>query len=344
MKSKPHIKNFNNPDVVTKGWYIAASSHDLASKQTKSIDLCGQKIVLFRGEDSKVRALDAYCPHMGTNLSIGKVDGNYIRCFFHHWAFDGTGDCRDIPCQSHIPSAAKTRSYAVDEKYGFIWIYPDSKVPAGVAEFDELKDQKTLAIPDRILERNCHHHICMMNGIDAQHLQTVHQLNIEMQLDLTPHQSGTVLDFTLSGKFPKTNFREKIAAAILGDSYTYTMRYAHGCIGLLTIMKNVKRIPPLHMIYAYVPLENGRTRIQPIYVAAQRSGILGRFKTRFLLWMTRMAYYFLRDEDGLIYDNIQFQPKALLPIDKPIVEYMNYVNKLEVSDWSNFKNIAASKY
>jgi hypothetical protein len=98
------------------------------------------------------------------------------------------------------------------------------------------------------------------------------------------------------------------------------------------------------MIYAYVPLENGRTRIQPIYVAAQRSGILGRFKTRFLLWMTRMAYYFLRDEDGLIYDNIQFQPKALLPIDKPIVEYMNYVNKLEVSDWSNFKNIAASKY
>ncbi|HBB30935.1 MAG TPA: aromatic ring-hydroxylating dioxygenase subunit alpha, partial [Cyanobacteria bacterium UBA8803] len=42
----------------------------------------------------------------------------------------------------------------------------------------------------------------------------------------------------------------------------------------------------------------------------------------------------LRDEDGEIYDNIRFHPKVLLSIDTPLVQYMEYVNKLEPSQWS----------
>ncbi len=328
------VSIFNNPSIIAKGWYIAYPSQALGVGQTQSVDLCGQRVVLFRGHDQQVRALDAHCPHMGTDLGIGRVDGNTIRCFFHHWAFDGEGRCCDIPCQSEIPAKAHIRSYATSEKYGFIWVYPDAIAPEPLTEFDELQGQAVIAIPDKPLERNCHHHICMMNGIDAQHLQTVHKLNIDMQLDLMPNSSGTILDFTLSGQFPHTTRREKVAHAVLGSRYSYTMRYANGCLGLLTIMKGVKRIPPLHMIYAYPPLTDGRTRIQPIYVAAQRPGPFGKLKTHFLLWLTRMAYYFLRDEDGLIYDNINFAPRTLLKIDQPIVEYMRYVNQLEPSAWS----------
>ena len=51
----------------------------------------------------------------------------------------------------------------------------------------------------------------MMNGIDAQHLQTVHKLNIKMDLSLEQNKSGNIIDFTLSGEFPRTTFREKIA-------------------------------------------------------------------------------------------------------------------------------------
>lgn len=54
-----------------------------------------------------------------------------------------------------------------------------------------------------------------------------------------------------------------------------------------------------------------------------------------LLLLTKLAYYFLRDEDGKIYDNIQSNPKIILSIDEPLVKYMNYVNKLEPSLWSN---------
>ena len=42
----------------------------------------------------------------------------------------------------------------------------------------------------------------------------------------------------------------------------------------------------------------------------------------------------LRDEDGKIYDNIQFKPKLLLSMDRPLAQYMEYVNQLEPSRWS----------
>jgi phenylpropionate dioxygenase-like ring-hydroxylating dioxygenase large terminal subunit len=93
---------FNNWNIVTKGWYIVCPSIKLANGKAKSFTICGQRIVIFRGEDGKVRALDAYCPHLGTDLGIGRVEGNFVRCFFHHWVFDGEGNCQHIPCQSAL--------------------------------------------------------------------------------------------------------------------------------------------------------------------------------------------------------------------------------------------------
>lgn len=326
---------FNNWNVVAKGWYIACSSRALPKIKAKSVEMCGQKITIFRGEDGQVRALDAYCPHLGTNLAIGKVEGNWIRCAFHHWAFDETGTCQNIPCQTEIPAKAKVQAYATEEKYGFIWIYPDAVAPEGVADFDELQGKEIIAQADIAFERSCHHHICMMNGIDAQHLKTIHHLDIKMDLSLQRSNLGTQIDFTMQGKFPQTTFRERLGQRLLGSTYEYSMRYAHGCLGLLTMMKNVRLFVPLHMIYAYTPIALGITRIQPIYVTEKRPGIFGYLLSKLLLFCTRSAYYMLRDEDGKIYDNIRFHPQLLLSIDRPLVEYMEYVNQLEPSQWSN---------
>ncbi|MEM1240864.1 MAG: Rieske 2Fe-2S domain-containing protein, partial [Cyanobacteria bacterium P01_H01_bin.26] len=62
---------FNNWDIVAKGWYLAATSKEIPIETVKSFDICGQRIALFRGSDGQVRALDAHCPHMGTDLGIG---------------------------------------------------------------------------------------------------------------------------------------------------------------------------------------------------------------------------------------------------------------------------------
>ena len=50
-------------------------------------------MIVFRGEDGKARVLSAYCLHMGANLANGEVIGSEIRCPFHHWDYDCTGQC-----------------------------------------------------------------------------------------------------------------------------------------------------------------------------------------------------------------------------------------------------------
>ncbi len=302
--------------------------------QARSITLCDQRIVIFRGDDHQVRALEAYCPHLGTDLGIGRVRGNQIQCLFHHWTFDQSGQCQSIPCQADIPPGARVKAYATTEKYGFVWIYPEAIAPTSLAEFDELKGKSLMCQAEKPLQRRCHHHICMMNGIDAQHLRTVHGLDINMSLSVQTHDVQTWIDFTLSGEIPESTQRERLARLILGSTYSYSMRYADGCLGLLTMMKSVRWCPPLHLIYAYTPLASGGTHIQPIYVTEKRSGLWGWLVSHVLLLLTRLAYYALRHEDGLIYDNIQFEPKTLLNIDAPLARYMSYVNRLQPSQWS----------
>jgi len=205
---------FNNWDVIAKGWYIACSSQEIPKKKAKSLELCGQRIVIFRGA-------------------------------FHHWTFDESGLCQHIPSQSEIPAQARVPAYATEEKYGFIWIYPDAEAPEEVPNFDELKDKEILTQTDRSFTRTCHHHICMMNGIDIQHLKTIHHLDIKMELSLNfPGEIGTQIDFTIRGQFPQTTWRERLGQRFLGATYQYSMRYAYGCIGLLKMMKNVQFSPP----------------------------------------------------------------------------------------------------
>src|SRR4028118_742720 len=91
-------QTFNNPELFIEGWYWAIRSEDLKVGKVKPVTLQGRDLALYRGKDGNAIALDAYCPHMGAHLAEGKVEGNNIRCFFHHWEFDQTGNCVDIPC------------------------------------------------------------------------------------------------------------------------------------------------------------------------------------------------------------------------------------------------------
>ncbi len=313
-------------------------SSELQNGQVKGISFCGQEIVLFRGENGVVSALDAYCPHMGTHLGRGKVVGNHVQCFFHHWQFDSQGSCKLIPCQDDIPGKAKLNSYAVAELYDSIWVYPSIESPPTLTDFPELarNDDKFISF-GKAYERSCHHHVTMINGLDPQHLKTVHHLDIEMNVDIAELENEKIIDISLTGKIGTGNLREKIARFLFGPHYSYSMRYDHGNNGFLTLMRNVSfgalRWPALHMIFAYRPIEKGRILVQPIYVTKKRSGLYGCLISKFLIWMTKRAFFALQSEDGAVYENMRFYPSNLLPIDKPVAQFIHFVNRLPSSLW-----------
>jgi phenylpropionate dioxygenase-like ring-hydroxylating dioxygenase large terminal subunit len=339
--TQPHRDHpvFNSWDVVSVGWYLLDESRAISRGQVKAYELGGQRVVVFRGEDGGLRALDAFCPHMGTDLGIGKVQGNELRCFFHHWRFDGAGRCVDIPCGEPIPARTRLQAYDVRELYDHIWIWPEEKAPEGVPEFPELAGLPVYAIRGRGLVRPCHAHVFMINGLDAQHLRTVHDIPIQMSLETREESDGRIIDFKMSGDIPSATPVQRLVRAILGPRYAYSMRYVDATLGLLTTLQDVKwfgRFPaePTRMIFAYTPLAPGQTRVQPLYIARKPAPLTGRMASYARLFLTAMGFRWLRDEDGQVYDNIRFQTGNMLRIDQGVMRFIQYVNQLRLSAWS----------
>ncbi len=333
---------FGNWNVIAKAWYFVAPSESIGVGQVQSFSIHGQRLVVFRGQDQKIRILDAFCPHMGADLSIGKVSGNQIQCFFHHWKFDGEGQCMDIPCSpknQEFKQKAKTQSYAVVEKYKSIWVWPDRHADNDLPDFPLPMGEDPVVWFGKPIFRTCHHHVNMINGLDPQHLKTVHNISIEMDVSSQMSGDGQIVDFTLRGQFPQTRLG-KIARYLFGPEYSYGMRYINASIGLLTTMRGLKfrgkgfSWPDSNMIFAYLPVQEGVTKVQPMFISRKRSGVLGWLITRGMLLAAYMGFQLLTDEDGAIYETIRFSPRNLLPIDHPVLKYVNYVNKLKPSLWS----------
>lgn len=336
---QPVHRVFNNWDVVAQGWYILCKSEELGLEQVLSRNLNGQKICVFRDSQGQTHAMDGFCPHMGVDLGIGKVVNDRVRCFFHHWEYGPDGYCKHIPIQKEIPKKARLQTYASCEAYGFVWVHPDKDTTSRVLEVPGFEGQEVTWHHGRPYERSCHYHITMINGIDPQHLRTVHNIHMDMAIEITEAESN-LIDIELRGKTPETRPVEKLVKWLLGEDYGYSMKYADGCVAALTLMKHVallgkkNLIPEMHMIFAYQMAEPGRTLVQPIYITRKRKGWLGWLASEACLFLTRMGFYSLQGEDGQVYENIRFNTQNLLAMDAPVARYVRYINRLTPSCWS----------
>ena len=116
---------------LSDGWHYILDSNELEKSKAVEVPNFATQIVVWRGLDGQVYALDMYCKHMGASLGCGKVDENGIRCPFHAWRWDGSGNCDDIPYAKRIPDKAKTRSWNTHEKDGkiYIWFHRTQQEP-----------------------------------------------------------------------------------------------------------------------------------------------------------------------------------------------------------------------
>ncbi len=119
------------PPRFARGWHCLGLTRDLGDGKPHPIDAFGTKLVVFRGEDGKINVLDAYCRHMGGDLSDGEVKGNEIACPFHDWRWGGDGRCKQIPYSRRVPKLARTAKWQTLEQDGmlFVWNDPEKKAP-----------------------------------------------------------------------------------------------------------------------------------------------------------------------------------------------------------------------
>jgi len=124
------------PMTYPRGWFKLMNSDDLKPGDIKQVEALGQHFAVFRGRDNKkVAVLDAFCIHLGANLTVGgKVEGDCVQCPFHLWEWNTEGKCTKIPYQKQIPERAQQPTYPSMEYYGLILVYYDRNNPTPPAD------------------------------------------------------------------------------------------------------------------------------------------------------------------------------------------------------------------
>ena len=92
--------------------------------------LLGEDLVAFRDTSGKVGLLAANCPHRGASLFFGRNEEQGLRCVYHGWKYDVTGQCVDMPNEppeSNFRHKIKHTAYPCEERAGIIWTYMGPK-------------------------------------------------------------------------------------------------------------------------------------------------------------------------------------------------------------------------
>ncbi len=98
------------------------------------VKLLGECLIAFRDTQGRLGLIEEFCAHRGVSLWFGRNEENGIRCPYHGWKYDVTGQCVDLPSEpeeSGMRKNIRLKSYPVIERAGVIWAYlgPADKKP-----------------------------------------------------------------------------------------------------------------------------------------------------------------------------------------------------------------------
>jgi nitrite reductase/ring-hydroxylating ferredoxin subunit len=330
---------FNNPNAVTKSWFPVCPSRDLAKGKARSFKITFQRIVVFRGEDGVVRALDAFCPHMGADLGNGRVCGTEIECYFHQWRLDGEGCVTGARGQTKLKMQPTNRSYPVEEKYGFIWVYSGDSPTHGVPSPPGLDDDELEAWHVEGPLLFAHHHVMMAGGIDLLHFASVHGIDAQFEHEVV-QRSPHVADWRVRGTLPTRGIRSRIGRMLLGARFGYDARFAGGSVVSLTYGPDQRafgtgpKLPPLHILWGCVAEESGVSRVHVFLVTKKEKGILGWLRAQALLALTASLLVVLQDDDVKAFPHMRFSLGQLAAEDASVARLARFIDGLPLSDWS----------
>lgn len=157
-------------------WYVAGWSHELEPQTPFAITILDERIVLWRTPTGALHALEDRCVHRLAPLSLGRCEGEALRCGYHGLLFDGSGKCIAIPGQETIPPQARVRRYPAIERHSWIWVWMGD--PARADE-DLVPPAVGLDNPDYILGHGhldyaAQARLICDNLLDFSHLTFVH--------------------------------------------------------------------------------------------------------------------------------------------------------------------------
>jgi phenylpropionate dioxygenase-like ring-hydroxylating dioxygenase large terminal subunit len=124
-------------ELLRRYWIPALLDSELPEPDCTPVrvKLLGEKLVAFRDTEGRLGLIDEFCAHRGVSLWFGRNEECGLRCPYHGWKYDVTGQCVDLPseaAESGMRERIKLKSYPCAELGGVIWAYmgPPAEKPA----------------------------------------------------------------------------------------------------------------------------------------------------------------------------------------------------------------------
>jgi phthalate 4,5-dioxygenase len=183
-------------ELLRRYWQPAALSEELPpSNAPIPVRLLGEDLVLFRDEaglPGLPGLLGLHCSHRGADLSYGRVENGGLRCLYHGWLYDRTGDCLEQPGEpdgSDFCRKVRHTAYPCIERAGIIFAY------LGPGEPPLLPDYEPFFVPNdqRFVTKYLHECNYLQGNegnIDPVHISYLHR---QLQAKVRDGDSSAVM-------------------------------------------------------------------------------------------------------------------------------------------------------
>lgn len=163
-------------EFVCNCWYVVGWDHEFSEGVIQSRTILDEPIVFYRKSDGSLSALADRCVHRQAPLSMGRIEGDHLRCMYHGLLFNAKGACIEIPGQDQIPAKACVRSYPVTEKGSWVWVWMGNPEKADPALIPPVRgfDAPEWVLKSGELDYDAPYDLINDNLLDLSHLAYVH--------------------------------------------------------------------------------------------------------------------------------------------------------------------------
>jgi len=268
--------------LMRRYWWPVGFTEQVMAKP-QPVKLLGEDFILFRKPGGEIGFLERYCAHRRVSLEFGRVEEDGIRCCYHGWKYDCSGQCIDMPMEpegSTLKNEVKLNGFAVTEKVGIVFAYIGPKPTPVIPPYDLLCRDSGLTVV-RAEEEHCNWLQRTENTIDRYHLPVLHAPDYPQ---LAMKRTKVVWDETWYG-IRTTELHDDRRPSVDHFMMPTSNRFARARVGHI----------PSHDLRIRVPIDDVETRT---YVITNYPSIndQGRLKTEGLIPSPHGTYK--RVEDG----------------------------------------------
>ena len=171
-------------ELFRRYWLPALLAEELPEPDCPPVrvKILGERLIAFRDTSGKLGLVDEFCAHRGVSLWFGRNEENGLRCSYHGWKYDVTGQCVEIPSEPNNPKLCqrmKLKSYPLVARGGVLWTYMGAadRTPAAPAyEWIDMPPSQR-HVSKRLQE--CNYLQAMEGGLDSIHSTFLHRGSVE---------------------------------------------------------------------------------------------------------------------------------------------------------------------